>query len=379
MIEVREVKTKKEIRDFLRFTEKHYKNNPYYVPELYSDQLKMFKKNYMYYDQAKAKCFNAYKDGVMVGRVQGIIQYAANTKHSEKKVRFTRFESIDDYEVSNALLDAVCNFGASEGMDTLCGPMGFSDLDREGMLIEGFDQISTFEEAYSYDYYPKLMDHYGLAKEVDWVERKLYPPKEIDPRFERFNDLIMKRYKLHLGQAKNKNDFIKKYGDKIFEIIDTTYKDLYGTVPFTKGMKDLMIANFKLIIDLRFVAVICDENERVVCFGITFPSIGEAIQKSKGHLTPLCIYRVLKLVKHPKVVDLGLIGVLPEYESKGVSSILIGFILKMFKDLNIEYAETLNNLEDNYKIINCWKNFDNVLHKRRRAYIKQFDIKNFEN
>lgn len=370
MIEIREVNNKKEIKRFLRFTESHYKDNPYYVPELYMDNKKMFKKNYMYLDQAETTFFNAYKDNVMVGRIQGIIQRAANEKNNEKRVRFTRFEVIDDQEVANQLFDSVAKWAKDKGMNQMVGPLGFSDLDREGLLIEGFDQLATFEEAYSYDYYPKLLDNYGFEKEVDWVERKLFPPKEVDPRFERFQEVIMKRYKLHYGSAKNTKEFIKKYGDKIFEIIDETYKDIYGTVPFTKGMKDLMISNFKLIIDMRFVSVICDENERIVCFAISFPSIGEAVQKSKGHLTLPCIFRILKTVKHPKVVDLGLIGVLPEYESKGVSTIFIGELQKQLKAYNLEYAETLNNLEDNYKIINCWKNFDNVLHKKRRAYVK---------
>ena len=370
MIEIREVNNKKEIRRFLKFTEKHYKDNPYYVPELYMDNKKMFKKNYMYFDQAETVFYNAYKDGEMVGRIQGIIQRVANEKNNQKRVRFTRFEVIDDQEVADKLFDSVAKWGKDKGMNEMVGPLGFSDLDREGLLIEGFDQIATFEEAYSYDYYPKLLDNYGFEKEVDWVERKLFPPKEVDPRFARFQEVIMKRYKLHYGSAKNTKEFVKKYGDKIFEIIDETYKDIYGTVPFTKGMKDLMISNFKLIIDMRFVSVICDENERIVCFAISFPSIGEAIQKSKGHLTLPCIFRILKSVKHPKIVDLGLIGVLPEYESKGVSTIFIGELQKQLKEYHLEYAETLNNLEDNYKIINCWKNFDNVLHKKRRAYVK---------
>ncbi len=370
MIEIREVNNKREIRRFLKFTEIHYKDNPYYVPELYMDNKKMFKKNYMYFDQAETVFYNAYKDGIMVGRIQGIIQYVANEKNNQKRVRFTRFEVVDDQEVADKLFDAVAKWGKDKGMNEMVGPLGFSDLDREGLLIEGFDQIATYEEAYSYDYYPKLLDNYGFEKEVDWVERKLFPPKEIDPRFVKFKDLIMKRYNLHYGSAKNTKEFVKKYGDKIFEIIDETYKDIYGTVPFTKGMKDLMISNFKLIIDDRFVSVICDKDENIVCFAISFPSIGKAVQKSKGHLTIPCIFRIFKAVKHPDVIDLGLIGVLPEYESKGVSTIFIGELQKMLMRDGVKYAETLNNLEDNYKIINCWKNFDNVLHKKRRAYVK---------
>ena len=370
MLEIREVKTKKEIKDFLRFTETHYDENPYYVPELYGDQAKMFKKNYMYYDQAESVFFNAYLDGKMVGRIQGINQKVSNEKHNEKKVRFTRFESINDQSVANGLLDAVSNWGKEKGLNQLCGPMGFSDLEREGMLVEGFDKISTFETFYNYEYYQTLMDNYGLKKDVDWLERQLRLPKEKNDRFERLNDYIMKRYKLHYGTAKNINDFLKKYKEKIFEIIDITYDELYGTVPFTDGMKKLIISNFKLLLDLRFVSVVCDENERIVCFGITVPSIAKAVQKSKGHLTPGCIYRILRDKKKPEVVDLALIGVLPEYESKGVSTLLIAQVNTILNMPSVKYTETLCNLEDNLKIINCWKNYDNEVVRRRRSYIK---------
>ena len=280
---------------------------PYFVPPLYGDEKKIFNKNYVYYDQSEAIYFNAYKDGKIVGRISGILQKAANEKWNRKQVRFTRFDSIDDQEVANALFEKVEKWAKDKGMDTVVGPLGFSDLEREGLLIEGFDQLSTFEEQYNYDYYPKLVENYGFVKEVDWIESKLYAPKVRDDRLERLSSLMMRRYKLKFGEAKNVNDFLKKYADKFFDIIDETYVDIYGSVPFTPGMRKLMISNFKLIVNLKNVAVIVDENDKVVCFGICFPSLARAIQKSKGHLTPFALVRLLKAIKNPKVLDLGLI------------------------------------------------------------------------
>lgn len=371
MLEIRVVKTKKEQIDFVNFPLKLYKNNPYFVPPLYMDEMKMFKKNYVYYDQAESIFFNAYLDGKMVGRIQGILQYVSNQKWNEKKVRFTRFDAIDNQEVANGLFHALEQWAKEKKMEYLVGPLGFSDLEREGLLIEGFDQLSTFEEQYNYPYYQKLIENMGFEKDVDWVERKLKAPKIIDEKFERLTEVIMKRYNLHFGTAKSTNDFLKKYADKFFDILDETYVDIYGSVPFTEGMKKMMIANFKLIIDIKYVSIILDKDENIVCFGLSFPSISKAIQKSQGKLTPFAIIRVLKALKNPKILDLGLIGVLPEYKMKGVAAILIYKIMKMLQNGPFEYAETNLNLETNQNIQNQWKNFDSVLHKRRRAFIKK--------
>lgn len=371
MIEVREVKTKKEIKEFIEFPLKLYKDNPCFVPPLYGDEKKMFSPDYVYYDQSKAIFFNAYKNGVMAGRISGILQNASNLKWNQKRVRFTRFDSIDDSEVVSALFSAVEKWAKDLGMEEVVGPLGFSDLEREGLLIEGFNELSTFEEQYNAEYYQRLIENLGYEKEVDWTERKLRAPKVIDERIGRISDMMMKKYNLHFGTAKNTDDFLKKYGDQFFEILDTTYVDIYGTVPFTPGMKKMLIDNFRLIIDLRFVAVILDQNEKVVCFGLCFPSIAKAVQKSGGRLTIPAILRLLHAIKHPKVIDLGLIGVLPEYAMKGISSAIVWQVMKMLKDGGIEYAETNLNLEDNVNIQNQWKVFDNVLHKRRRCYVKK--------
>lgn len=378
MLEVKEVKTKKEQRDFLNFPLNLYKDNPYFVPPLYMDEKQIFKKDYLYLDQAEAVYYNAYLDGKIVGRISGIIQKASNLKNNEKRVRFTRFDSINNQEVANLLFSTVEKWAKDKGMDTIVGPLGFSDLEREGLLIEGFDQLSTFEEQYNFPYYQELIENYGFTKEVDWVERKLYAPKEKDERLERLSGLMLKRYKLKFGLAKNTNEFIKKYAEKFFDIIDKTYVDIYGSVPFTPATRKLMISNFKLIVDVKHVAVIVDENDNVVCFGICFPSLAKAIQKSRGHLTPAAIVRLIKAIKKPKVLDLGLIGVLPEYQMRGVSSAIISEVMKMLTEGGIEYCETNLNLETNDGIQNQWKSFDSVLHKRRRCFVKQINTKSFK-
>ena len=371
MVEVREVKTKREQKEFLDFPLRMYKDNPCFVPPLYGDEKKIFRSDYVYYDTCEAVYFNAYRDGVMVGRISGILQKAANEKNNEKRIRFTRFDSIDDQEVADALFAALEKWGKAKGMDTVCGPLGFSDLEREGLLVEGFDQLSTFEEQYNAEYYGRLIENCGYAKEVDWVESKIYYPDDDDNTMEKMADFILKRYNLHIGYAKNTRDFINRYADSFFELLDVAYDGLYGTVPFTDGMKKMLIDNFLLIIKLDYVAVILDENDKVVCLGLCFPAIGEALQKSSGKLTPSALIRLLKAIKKPKVLDLGLVAVDPEYMNRGISTVLFAGFKKMLT--GIDHAETNLNLETNHAIQNQWKRFKAVQHKRRRSYVKTLE------
>ena len=371
MIEIREVKTRKEKKEFLDFPLRLYKGNPYFVPPLYGDEKKIFRKDYVYYDTCEAVYYNAYKNGRIAGRISGILQKASNEKRNEKRVRFTRFDCINDRKVAKALFDAVEKWALSKGMDTICGPLGFSDLEREGLLIEGFDELSTFEEQYNYDYYGGLIEACGYGKEVDWIESKIFAPDENDDTLRKMADFIMKRYNLHFGPADSVNDFLKRYADPFFELLDTAYYDIYGTVPFTDGMKKMLISNFKLIIDLEHVAVILDENDKVVCLGLCFPSLSKAVQKSYGHITPLALARLLKAIKHPEILDLGLIAVAPEYLNRGVNAIIAAELARMLREDGVKYEETNLNLEDNYAILNQWKRFNAVQHKRRRSYVKK--------
>ena len=371
MLIVKTVETAKERRDFLNFPIKLYKGNPYFVPPLYMDEKKIFRKDYVYNETCDVIFFIAYRNKKVVGRISGIIQRAANEKWGQKRVRFTRFDAINDQEVANALFDAVVNWAKQKGMTEAVGPLGYSDLEREGLLIEGFDQLSTYEEQYNYDYYQKLIENYGFTKEVDWIEHKLYLPKERDEKLHRVSDMIMQKYGLTLVRAKSINQYIKDYIDQFFEILDKTYVNIYGSVPFTKKMADMMISNFKMIARKDNIATIIDKDNKVVGFAIGFPSIAEIVNKSKGRLTIPFIFRFLKVKKHPKVMDLGLIGVLPEYEPKGIASVMIAALQDTIADKNIEHLETNLVLEDNFHSLNLQKRFDRVMHKRRRSFIKQ--------
>lgn len=374
MIEVKEVKTRRQQKEFLDFPLKLYKDNPNYVPPLYLDEKKIFKKDYAYYDTCEAVYFNAYKDGVMAGRISGILQKAHNEKTGEKRVRFTRFDVVEDFEVAKALFAKVEDWALSKGMEIVCGPMSFSDFEREGMLIEGFDQLSTFEEQYNAPYYPQFVERLGFVKEVDWVESKVYAPKDYDGSLEEITELLFKRYHLHFGESKNGRDFLRRYADGFFDIVDKSYEEVYGTVPFTERIKRMMIDNFNLIIDNKHGGVVLDENGKVILLGICFPSLAKAVQKSGGHLTPGCLIRILKAVRKPEIIDLGLIGVDPVWANRGVSVAMASQLMQMLQMPYTQYAETNLNLEDNYAILNLWKRFDAVQHKRRRSYIKHLNL-----
>lgn len=371
MIEIKEAKTFKQRREFLNFPLKLYKGNPYYVPPLYGDEKKIFRKDYLYYDQSEAIYFNAYKDGKMVGRISGILQKAANEKWKQKRVRFTRWDTIDDLEVSQALFKAVEDWAKEKGMEEVVGPLGFSDMEREGLLIEGFNELSTYEETYTYDYYPKHIDALGYQKEVDWTERKLFAPKEVDPRIKKISDMMLARFNLHLAEINSTDEFIKVYGRQFFDIVDRTYNEIYQTVPFTERQIKNLIKTFRLVLDKKRVPMVLDENNRVVAFGLGFPSISKAVQKSSGHLTPGCLLRLLKAIKHPEILDFGLIGVLPEYKNTGIDWAILCHALDFLVSGEVSYAETNLNLENNLAIQNTWSRFDSIIHKRRRSYVKK--------
>lgn len=371
MVVIKEVKDKKDQKDFLKFPIKLYKGNKYFVPPLYMDEVKIFKKDYVYYDTCKAVYYNAYKDGQQVGRISGILQTASNEKRNEKRVRFTRFDSINDIEVARALFDAVEKWACEQGMDTVCGPLGFSDLEREGLLVEGFDKLATFEEQYNFEYYGKLIEECGYQKEVDWVESRIYAPDEKNAsELDKMSELICKRYGLRFGEAKNMRQFIKRYCDDFFRLIDQGYEKLYGTVPFTDGMKKMTIDNFKLITSIKNTAVILDENNKAVAMGFCIPSIAKAMQVAGGHLSPRTLFKIFMSMKRPKVIDFALIAVDPEYLNKGISAIFANKVAKMLSNGHTKFAETNLNLEDNLAIRNFWKRFNSIEHKRRRAYVK---------
>ena len=371
-VKIIRVSTRAQKRAFVQFPLTLYKDNPYFVPPLYGDEMAQFKKKHAYSDTCDTVFFLAMQGKQVVGRIQGILQRQSNDLRDEKRVRFTRFDAINDADVAKALFTAVENWAREQGMDSVCGPLGYSDLEREGLLIEGFDQLSTFEEQYNFDYYPALLEACGYEKEIDWLEHRLRAPQNPNPMLGRVAERALELSRLHVVDSSkmSKRKYIQTYKDGFFDCMDECYRHLYGTVPFTENMKKQMIDQFMLILNKEYLMILCDEQERVVAFALCIPGIGEALQKSGGRLTPGAIIRVLRAAKKPRVLDLGLIAVRPEYQAAGVNAVMLHRMIEYLQSGEVEYAETNLNLETNTQVMAQWKYFDTVQHKRRRSYIK---------
>lgn len=377
MVRVIEVKTAREIKEFIEFPLRLYKNCPYFVPMIYMDEKKMIKEGGKK-DIADSVFFIAQRDGKTVGRIQGILHRQFNALNNTKRVRFTRFDAIDDVEVSRALFGALEAWARERGMRDICGPLGYSDLDREGLLIEGFAENNTYEEQYNYAYYPALVEDAGYQKEVDWLEFELTAPEKKNPMLERVAMRALEMNKLHVAKPgkMSKKQFIAKYADSVFDCIDECYSKLYGTMPITPAERKAILADFTLVINLDYVVFVCDENERIVAFGLAFPAFGDALKKSGGRLTLPTILRLLSLVKKPKAIDLGLVAVLPEYQNAGVNAVILNGLVDMLMTGNVEKCETNLNLETNTQVMAQWKYVNARQHKRRRAYIKSIESEN---
>lgn len=374
MLEIIKVETKKQRKEFVEYPLRLYKNNEFFVPPLYGDEMKIFTAKNVYAKTCKSAFWLALRDGKTVGRIQGIIQYQYNEIHNTRQVRFTRFDSEDNQETANALFKAVEDWAKENAMDEVVGPLGYSDLEREGLLIEGFNYLSTFEEQYNYDYYGVLVENSGYAKDVDWVEFRLFSSSMLDDRLTMLGERALLKHNLHIGgEGLSKRAYINKYAKGIFECIDECYKELYGVVPFTDEMRDQMVEQFRLILNKEYIVVVCDENENVVAFGFCLPGIGKAVQKSGGKLTPACLLRLLKAIKNPESIDLALVGIMPQYRKSGLSALMLIKMQNMLKTGKIEYMETNLNLETNANIQAQWRHFDYIQHKRRRSYIKKLN------
>lgn len=372
MVEVREAITAKEKKAFVKFPLELYKSCPQFVPFLLSDELDNFnpKKNPAY-DFCEAKMFLAYRDGKVVGRIGAIISHAANEKWGTSRIRFTRVDFIDDYEVSKALFDTVIAWGQSKGLQEIHGPMGFSDLDQEGMLIEGFDEDNNFITIYNYAYYKDHMEKLGFAKDVDWVEYKIKIPEQVDPRIERLSQFAMKRSKMKMATFKSKRE-IRPYLKGAMRVINEAFEDLYGTVPITDKLIQKYFSQFMMLINPHYVRMIINENDEPVGVGFMLPSMNECVRKSKGRLLPFGWIRILRApYKKTDVIDLYLIGVKPKYQKQGHVALMLNDLTKVAIENNGKYAETGPELETNEKIQALWKSYEATQHKRRRCWIKK--------
>ena len=370
---IKKVSSKKELKTFIRFNYELYKGNPYSVPDLYDDMLNTFssKKNAAF-EFCEAEYFLAYKDNKVVGRVAAIINNRANQTWDKKEVRFGWIDFIDDEEVSSALLKAVEDWGKQKGMDTITGPLGFTDMDAEGMLIEGFDQLGTMATIYNYPYYPQHMEKLGFEKDADWVEFKLYVPDPLPEKFVRISEIILQKYKLKIKKLTRKEIKEKHYGQKIFDLINEAYAPLYGFSKMTQGQIDQYVNTYLPLLDLRMVSIVETEDGELVAAGISMASLSKALQKAKGRILPFGWFYLLKalFIKRPKVLDLLLVGVKPEYQSKGVNALLFYDLVPTFKKMGFVYGESNPELEENKKVQAQWSAFESVQHKRRRAFKK---------
>ncbi len=375
MTTVHKVTTSRELKKFARFNYKLYKDNPYSVPDLYSDILKTFsREKNPAFEFCEAEYFLAYQDGKIVGRVAAIINHKANATWGKKVVRFGWIDFIDDLDVSRALLKAVEQWGADKGMTTMEGPLGFTDMDAEGMLIEGFEELSTMATIYNYPYYPEHMEKLGLGKAIDWVEMKLMVPEKLPEQYEKIARIVQQRLNLHVRKLRSVKEIRRTgVGYKIFDLVNEAYKPLFGYSEMTKGQIDRYINEYLPILDLNMVTLVEDANNELVGVGISMASLSRALQKAKGRLWPFGWWHLLKalFIKRPPILDLLLIAVKPEYQGKGVNAIMFADLIPIYIKYGFEWGETNPELEVNDKIQSQWHYLDNRIHKRRRCYTKE--------
>jgi GNAT superfamily N-acetyltransferase len=370
---IKPVTTRKELKQFVRFANKLYKGNKYYVPSMPLDDLNTLDKTKNgAFDFCESEYYLAYKNGNLVGRVAAIINHKANESWKVNQVRFGWFDFIDDIEVSTALLDAVIAFGKSRGMTQIVGPLGFTDFDPEGMLVEGFDRVSTMALIYNHPYYPEHMKKLGYYKETGWVEYRLILPESVPERHQQLSDVVIKRYNLKLRKLTRKQIKKENYGQKLFKLINETYCVLYGYSLLSEKQIDQYVDQYLAIIDARMLAFIEDEHGDLIAAGITIPSLAEALQKCNGEMFPFGWWHLLKAMfwKKPDTLDLLLIGVRPDYQNKGVPTVLFNDLIQTLLKLGFKYAETNANLETNHSVQALWDPFEKEQHKKRWVFGK---------
>ena len=370
---IKPVTTRKELKQFVRFANKLYKGNKYYVPSMPLDDLNTLDKTKKgAFEFCESEYYLAYKNGNLVGRVAAIINHKANESWKVNQVRFGWFDFIDDIEVSTALLDAVIAFGKAHGMTQIVGPLGFTDFDPEGMLVEGFDRVSTMALIYNHPYYPEHMKKLGYYKETGWVEYRLILPESVPERHQQLSDIVIKRYNLKLRKLTRKQIREENYGQKLFKLINETYCVLYGYSLLSEKQIDQYVDQYLAIIDARMLAFIEDEHGDLIAAGITIPSLAEALQKCNGEMFPFGWWHLLKAMfwKKPDTLDLLLIGVRPDYQNKGVPTVLFNDLIQTLLKLGFKYAETNANLETNHSVQALWDPVEKEQHKKRWVFGK---------
>jgi len=372
-IEIKEVSSISGLKDFIRFPFGLYAGNPYWVPSLRSDDLNTFRKDKNpAFEFCEAKYWLAYKGGQVVGRVAGIINPRHIEKWEQPYARFGWIDFVDDLEVSSALLKTVEDWARSQELKAVHGPLGFTDMDREGMLVEGFDELSTLATFYNHPYYATHMQAAGYTKDIDWVEFELRIPQKPDEKVARLSDALLRRYNLRLLTFKNKKEMLH-YADAVFELFQEAYQHLYGFTMLSRRQVDAYIKQYFGLISPDFVPLVVDAQDRMVAFGITLPSLSLALQKSKGRLFPFGFIHLLRALNKNDKGDLYLVAVRYDYQGRGVNAILINRMIEVFNKFGIKTVESNPELENNHRVQAQWKNFEHRQHKRRRVFIKHLN------
>jgi len=373
-LEIREIHTKCELRAFIEFANDLYKDCPYYCPPLFFDEMNCFEPEHNpALEVCEYQLWMAYRDGKPVGRIAGIINRRANETWGYKHVRFGWMDFVDDMEVSKALLDTVAAWGKARGMDAINGPVGFTDFDHEGLLLEGYEYPAVMASLYNYPYYVKHMDAYGLTKDADWIEMQVYPPKTVPERLDRIAEIVKQRSHVRVDKVKNSRELVRKYGIQYMDVIDEAYQKLYNFQPMTVQQKNYYKKMYFPLLNFDFVTLVVNEKDEIVGVGLGMPDISDALRKCGGHLFPTGWYHILKALKakEMKSFSLLLIAVRPDYQGTGVNAIFFQDQIPRMANYNIEILETTNILETNSKNIANFTQFDHKIHKRHRAYIKE--------
>ena len=373
-VEIRKVSSRKELKAFVRFANNLYKGNKYDVPSMPFDDMNTFNKDKNgAFEFCDAELYLAYKDGELAGRVAAIVNYKANESWKVDQVRFGWIDFIDDIEVSAALLEAVSAFGRARGMKQIVGPLGFTDFDPEGMLVEGFDRLSTMALIYNHPYYPEHMVRHGYVKETGWVEYRITIPEQLPENHRRLSEIIKERYGLKLRKLSRRQIRKEDYGRKLFKLINETYCVLYGYSLLSDKQIDQYVDLYLSLVDTKMLTFIEDPKGDLIAAGISIPSLSEALQKCNGEILPFGWWHLLKTMffKKPDTLDLLLIGVRPDYQNRGVNSLLFVDLFENYKKMGFKYAETNANLETNAKVQAMWHPFEKELHKRRWVFAKE--------
>lgn len=372
-VEIAEVLTKKDLWTWVRFPNKLYKDNEFFVPFLENDEFDTFsgleEKNPAY-AFCETKLFLAYKDGKVVGRIAGLINRAYNEKWNKNAIRFTRFDFIDDYSVSAALFDRVVLWGKERGYTEIMGPIGFTDMDHEGMLVEGFDELNMSITFYNHPYYLDHMEHLGLVKDIDWIEYKISVPSEIDPKIEKMATHILDKGSYSVVTYTDR-DILHKEAIEAFSIIDVAFSKLYGTVPLTPEVIKNAVDGYVPLVNLDYICSVKDKDGRIVGFGAMVPSIAKALKRSNGKLFPFGILRMLAALKGKNdTLEMFFVAVEPEHQLHGVPMLIIRALLEKLIKNGVRYCDTGPMLETNGAVHSMWRYFDKRQNKRRRCYIK---------